>query len=322
MTFPYLRVATTLATFGALVALSEARASACGSCRGPGGAGSAVTAPYETFGLTVAQTARLGHGIWNDRGEYVAFGRASRDVAMDVAFGAAYRLRDDVELAAFGTFGHASVSGPDFAQARTAFGDTSLRGRWEIVSEPAIALPGAIGYPSLGANLTARVPTGSVELAGASGSGPSAGTAGSTATSLGLGTTEVALSIDVRRTFAQKVQLALIVEGALRAPDSALGIDRGLGPRWLTRAMALYFPSSTVTCGLFVDVLGEGNVSYGGRTIERSFQRAFSFGGLVGLKHDSGFRAGVSLGLGPPIPSLPVNVVGMTTATAFLGFTR
>ena len=56
MKFPYLRVATTLATFGAFVALTEPRASACGSCRGPGGAGSAVTAPYETFGVTVAQT--------------------------------------------------------------------------------------------------------------------------------------------------------------------------------------------------------------------------------------------------------------------------
>ncbi len=295
---------------------------ACGSCRGPGGAGSAVTAPWQRWGVTAAQTLRLGHGIWNDRGKYTAFGSQSRDEALDVAFGGGFRPRDDVELAAFGTFGHANVVGPDFAQKRAAFGDVSLRARWEIVSEPAIDLPKQPTWPSLGLNLNARLPTGTVELAGASGGGPSAGTVGSTATSLGLGTVEVALSTDIRKTFAQKVQLAAIFEGALRAPDKALGIRRGLAPRWLARAMALYFVTNDITAGLFVDLSGEGNVSYGGRTAERSFQRAFTVGGMASMKHDSGFRAGLSLGWGPPIDALPVNVVGMTTMTIFLGFTR
>ena len=297
-------------------------ASACGSCRGPGGAGSAVTAPYQRWGITAGQTLRLGHGIWNDRGKYSAFGPKSRDEAMDIAAGGAVRPFDGVELAGFFTFGNASVVGPEFSSKRAAFGDVSLRVRWEALSEPAIELPHQPTWPSLGLNLSTRLPTGSVELAGASGGGPSAGTVGSTATSLGLGTVEVALSADVRKTFAQKVQLAAIFEGALRAPDSALGASRGLGPRWLTRAMFLYFATSDVTLGAFADLSGEANVSYGGRTAERSFQRAFTLGGLASYKHDSGFRAGVSLGFGPPIESISVNVVGMTTATVFLGLTR
>ncbi len=118
------------------------------------------------------------------------------------------------------------------------------------------------------------------------------------------------------------MQLAAIFEGALRAPDQALGIRRGLAPRWLARAMALYFVTNDVTAGLFADLSGEGNVSYSGRTAENSFQRAFTIGGMASLKHDSGFRAGLSLGWGPPIDALPVNVVGMTTMTVFMGFTR
>ncbi len=302
--------------------LAPGSASACGSCRGPGGAGSAVTAPFQKWGITAGQTLRLGHGIWNDRGKYTALGEKSRDEAMDVAVGGAFRPIDTIELAGFFTFGQASVVGPEFASKRAAFGDVSLRVRWEAVSEPAIDLPHQPTWPSLGLNLSTRLPTGSVDLAGASGGGPSAGTVGSTATSLGLGTVEVALSIDVRKTVAQKVQLAGIAEGGLRVPDEALDVTRGLGPRWLARAMVLVFATNDVTLGLFADVSGEANASYSGRTAARSFQRAFTLGGLASYKHDSGFRAGVSLGVGPPIDGVSVNVVGMTTATIFMGLTR
>lgn len=302
--------------------VSSTDASACGSCRGPGGAGSAITAPYQTWGVTIGQTLRVGHGTFNDRGKYASFGPGSQDQAVDVALGAGVRPVDSVELATFFTFGQASLVAPDFFSKRAAFGDLSLRARWEVLSEPAIDLPRQATWPSLGLNLSTRLPTGSVDRAGASGGGPSAGTAGSTATSLGLGTVEVALSTDVRKTFAQKVQIAGIFEGALRAPDSSLGVDRGLGPRWVARGMVLVFATNDVTLGGYADLSGESNVSYAGRTADRSFQRSFTLGGLASYKHDSGFRAGVSLGFVPPIESLSVNVVGMTTATVFMGLTR
>ncbi len=311
-----------VASFLATVTTTEREARACGSCRGPGGAGSAVTAPWQTWGVTAAQTMRLGHGIWNDRGRYSGFGPQSRDQAMDLSMGGGIRPIDEVELAGFVTFGQASVVGPEFVSKRAAFGDLSLRARWEPIAEPALDLPKKPTWPSLGLNLSTRLPTGSVELAGASGGGPSAGTVGSTATSLGLGTLEVALSVDVRKTFFQKLQLAAIFEGGLRTKDSALGISRALGPRWLTRLMMLVFATNDVTLGAFADLSGEGNVAYGGRTSERSFQRAFTVGGLASLKHDSGLRAGTSVGWGPPLENVSVNVVGMTTLTFFLGFTK
>ena len=303
-----------------LVSYSNA-AQACGSCRGPGGAGSALTAPWQKWGVSLTETMRLGHGIFDSRGGYRSFGSESHDRVIEVGASAAYRPIDAIEVGATTAYGNVLVGGPSFRSSRAALGDLGLRVRWEALDEPAIELPGGSRRPSLGFTLSLRVPTGTVDRSGDSGSGPSPGTVGSTATSQGLGTTEVALAIDVRKTFAQRFQIGAVVEGAWRAPDESIGLRRALGPRGLVRLMGIMFEGD-VTVGAFIDLAAESDVSYGGRVSPESSQRSFSLGTSASLKTDLGFRSGLALAYQPPIDGVSMNAVAATALTAFIAFTK
>jgi hypothetical protein len=296
-------------------------AQACGSCRGPGGAGSALTAPWQRWGVSLTETMRLGHGIFDSRGGYRSFGPESHDRVIELGASAAYRPIDAIELGGTMAYGNVLVGGPSFRSGRAALGDLGLRARWEALDEPAIELPGGSRRPSLGVTLSLRVPTGTVDRSGDSGSGPSPGTVGSTATSQGLGTTEVALAIDMRKTFAQRWQLGAVVEGAWRAPDESIGLRRALGPRGLVRLMAIMFEGD-VTVGAFVDLAAETGVSYGGRVSPESAQRSFSLGTSASLKTDLGLRSGLALAYQPPIDGVSMNAVAATALTAFIAFTK
>lgn len=294
---------------------------ACGSCRGPGGAGSALTAPWQTWGVSLTETMRLGHGIFDQRSRYRSFGAESHDRVVELAFAAAYRPASAVELGATSAYGNVMVGGPSFRSRRGALGDLALRVRWEALDEPPIDLPSGSRRPSIGLTVSLRLPTGTVDRSGDSGAGPSPGTVGSTATSQGLGTTEVALAIDVRKTFAQRYQLGAVVEGAWRAPDDSVGLERHLGPRGLARMMGLVFQGD-VTFGAFVDLAAETDVTYGGRRSLASGQRALSLGLSASLKTDVGFRAGLSVVHQPAIDGASMNAVAATGLTAFMAFTR
>jgi hypothetical protein len=316
------RVTRSIAALAAIgLAAAPRPAEACGSCRGPGGAGSALTAPWQRWGVSLTQTMRLGHGIFDSRGGYRSFGPESYDRVIELGASAAVRPLDAVELGATTAFGNVLVGGPSFRSGRAALGDLGLRARWEAVDEPAIDLPGGSRRPSLGFTLSLRVPTGTVDRSGDSGSGPSPGTVGSTATSQGLGTTEVALAIDVRKTFAQRWQLGAVVEGAWRAPDDAIGLHRSLGPRGLVRLMGIMFEGDA-TLGAFVDLAAETDVSYGGRRSPASAQRSLSLGLSASIKTDVGFRAGLALAHQPAIDGVSMNAVAATGLTTFLAFTR
>jgi len=317
------RFVKTAATFVAVAMTLAARSvAACGSCRGPGGAGSALTAPWQRWGVSMTETLRLGHGVFDHEGGYRGFGRESHDRVLEVALAGAYRPVDAIEIGTTMAYGNVLVGGPSFRSGRAALGDLGLRVRWEALSEPAIDLPGGSRRPSLGLTLSVRVPTGTVDRStDAASSGPSPGTVGSTATSQGLGTTELALAADVRRTFAAKWQLGAVVEGAWRAPDDSLGIDRALGPRGLVRLMAIAFVGDA-TLGAFVDLAAETDVAYGGRRSPASAQRSFSLGASASLKTDVGLRAGLALTWQPPIDGLSTNAVAATGLTTFLAYTR
>lgn len=315
-------VATRVAIAAACLLAAPRASHACGSCRGPGGAGSALTAPWQRWGMSLTQTMRLGHGVFDGDGGYRGFGPESHDRVLELAASGAYRPIDAIELGATTAYGNVMVGGPSFRSGRSALGDLGLRVRWEALSEPAVELPSGPFRPSLGLTLSARLPTGTVDRASDSASsGPSPGTVGSTATSQGLGTTEVALAADVRKTFAARWQIGAVVEGAWRAPDDSLGLHRALGPRGLVRLMGLAFVGDA-TFGAFVDLAAEADVAYGGRRSPDSSQRAFSLGLSGSLKTDVGLRTGLALTWQPPIDGLSSNAVAATALTTFLAYTR
>lgn len=295
---------------------------ACGSCRGPGGAGSALTASWQTYGVSVVETMRLGQGVFDQQSRFRAFGRDSHDRVLELAFAGAVRPISAIELGATTAYGNVFVGGPGFRSSRGALGDVSLRVRWEVLQEPPLELSGQQRLPAIGLTVTTRVPTGAVDRAtGAGAAGPSPGTVGSTATSQGLGTTELALALDVRKTFASRYQIGAVGEAAYRVPDESIGLERALGPRGLVRLMGIAFQGDA-TIGLFVDLAAEGDVRYGSRTSPDSGQRSFSIGASGSYKTDMGLRTGLALSYQPPLDGLSKNAVAATGITTFLGFTR
>ncbi|HVJ89106.1 MAG TPA: hypothetical protein VM580_04825 [Labilithrix sp.] len=310
------------AALAALAWMAPRDARACGSCRGPGGAGAALTAPWQKYGVSVVETLRLGHGIFDQRSRYRAFGDESHDRVLELGFAGAVRPIDAIELGATVAYGNVLVGGPSFRSARGALGDVSVRARWEVHGEPPIAYTGETRWPSLGLTLTTRLPTGTVDRTTSAGAaGPSPGTVGSTATSQGLGTTELALAVDVRKSFGTRFQVGAVGEGAWRAPDRSIGLRRALAPRGLVRVMGIVFERDA-TFGLFADLAVEGDVSYGSRTSPASGQRSFSLGASATYKTELGLRSGLSLSYQPPIDGLSMNAVAATAITTFLAFTR
>ncbi|HVJ93282.1 MAG TPA: hypothetical protein VM580_25955 [Labilithrix sp.] len=310
------------AALAGLALVAPRVAEACGSCRGPGGAGSALTAPWQKYGVSVVETMRIGQGIFDQRSRFRRFGSESHDRVLELGFAAAVRPIDAIELGATAAYGNVLVGGPSFRSARGALGDLSLRARWEAHAEPPIAYTGQTRWPSLGVTFTARVPTGTVDRTTSAGaSGPSPGTVGSTATSQGLGTTELALAVDVRKSFGTRFQLGAVGEGAWRSPDHSIGLRRALAPRGLVRVMGIVFEGDA-TFGLFADLGMEGDVTYGLRTSPESGQRSFSLGASATYKTELGLRTGLSLSYQPPIDGLSMNAVAATGITTFLAFTR
>ncbi|MBX3209425.1 MAG: hypothetical protein KF764_30610 [Labilithrix sp.] len=311
--------ALALVAFGAT---APRAAQACGSCRGPGGAGSALTAPWQSYGVSIAETMRLGHGVFDQRSRFRGFRPGSHDRVLEVAFAGAVRPIDAVELGATSAYGNVLVGGPSFRSARGALGDLSLRARWEVLQEPPLELTGQERRPALGLTFTARVPTGPVDRTTSAGAGgPSPGTVGSTATSQGLGTTELALAVDLRKTFASRFQIGAVGEAGWRAPDESIGLRRALAPRGLVRLMGIVFQGDA-TFGLFADLAAEGDVAYGARTSPDSGQRSVGLGASATYKTALGLRSGLALSYQPPIDGLSKNAVAATGLTAFIAFTR
>ncbi len=303
---------------GALfVGLGAPRAAdACGSCRSPSGPGSAVIAPWESLGVVATATTRYALGAYGANSRFSRF--SSGGVATEeLGLGVGYRPLSPVEIAVLGGVAREQVHLPRFSTKQGSLADSQIRVRWEPLVEAPLDLPHLPKRPSVGLALTTRLPTGTVSR-----SGLSSGGVGSTAASQGLGAAEFALSADVRKTFARKVQFAAIAEGALRTPDTTLGLPRALGPRGAGRLLALWFASRHVTAGISVDAAFESDVRYEGARVRDSGQRSVGVSSFVGWKFESGFRGGTAIAYTPGIDGLGKNATSAVGLTVSLGFAR
>jgi hypothetical protein len=211
---------------------------------------------------------------------------------------------------------------PGYARNALGFSDTQLRVRYDALSEPGVRLPNRTSPPSLGVTLSLRLPTGSTGQNASSAQGGAQASVGSLATNQSLGTSEFALAFDVRKSLTDRVQLAGIVEGAVRLPDDSLGRPRALGPRLLVRPLLLWFVSDWVTAAAFVDLGLEAAVSYAGERAALTSAHIWTAGTSMTVKHDSGLRSGISAAFTPPLSGFGSNVASNLLLATFIGFAQ
>ena len=205
---------------------------ACGACRGAGGAGGALTAADERWNVTLATMARTEIGSWDWSGRVHAqpASVAAQDLSAQLAV--AVRVIRPLELSITGGAGISHLSAPGLDTIGGGATDLALRARFDVLAED----PSHATRPAMSTWLTVRAPTGgSVEPA----YGSTAGAVGA----FGLGAWEFALGADFRRTFAERWQPFVALEGALRAPDESAGYARALGPRGSARVGVTFFAS-------------------------------------------------------------------------------
>lgn len=291
---------------------------ACGACRGPVGPGATLTAPWQRMAAVLVQNTRTSFGRWVGD-SYRGLSSAERESGSDWLAGVAIRPTPKLEFAAYSGLGTATFAASGFYDKTRSATDTVLRVRWDAIAEPALDVLGQT--PSLGLGLGLRLPTGSVGHGAIGEKGGGGAVLGASPTGTSLGTTEIAAAADVRKTW-NKVQLAGILEGALRIPDRVLGPTRMLGPRVLGRAVFMWFASERWTASVFADFGWEGPLVFDGRTVRDSAARSLAIGASTVFKFDNGFRAGVGTSVAPPIDALGNDVPAFVQLSTFVGFAR
>lgn len=313
---------------GALLALVVCAfpqtATACGSCVSPTGPGSTITAPWQRWALQLGQLTQFAHGGFSHAGTYRALGSDSFDRVGILTAAGGYRPWRRFEVAAAVPFGTAMIGAPDFRSTTTGWGDFQTRIRYTAIEEPAFAPVDRIRPPTVGIGLGLRAPTGTLARAGTSTF--VGGSMGTSASSLSLGAWEPSLAVDVRRSIGLHHQVALVISGAWRAPDDAIGGSRQLGPRGAIRLMALRM-TSRASFGCFVDLAGEGRVAYGDRASANTAQHLAAVGAFVVFKSDvfgsvQGGRTGLAISHTPPLSFLGENSIAATSLSVYVRFGR
>jgi hypothetical protein len=294
---------------------------ACGSCRGPAGPGASLTAPWQRVGVQLALTGRWSHGSFLEYGRYVAK-TDGVDAGKDLGLAIGARMSTRLELQATLGIGSTHLALAGFARRAVGFTDSLVRVRYDVLQEPGVRLPNRVSPPSLGATLSVRLPTGGRGDAAVSAGQGAQSSVGSLATNQSLGTVEVALAVDVRKTFTDRLQFAGIIEGAMRAPDTAFGRARALGPRLLVRPVLLWFAADAITVAVFADFGVEAAVSYDGTRASGSAAYQWSTGTSMTFKHDNGLRTGLAFALTPPLSGLGANVAAASQLTTFVGYAQ
>lgn len=266
----------------------------------------------------LVQNTRTSFGRWVGD-SYRGLGSAERESGSDWLAGIAIRPTPRIEFAAYSGLGTATFAASGFYDKTRSPTDTVLRVRWDAVAEPALDTLGS--NPSLGLGLGLRLPTGSLGQGAIGEKGGGGAVLGASPTGTSLGTTEVALAADVRKTW-NKVQIAGIAEGAVRIPDRALGPARALGPRVLARAVAMWFASEHLTASIFADFGWEGPLVFDGRSIRDSAARSVALGLSAAYKLDNGFRAGLGTSVAPPLDYIGNDVPAFVQFSTFVGFAR
>jgi len=286
-----------VAWLGAATMLSlPAPARACGTCRGASDTGSAFTAPDERWSLSLGSLARYETGTWDATGRFHA--EPSRVSAWDVTgqLALGVRIVRPIELAVMAGAGVARLSAPGLESVTTGLTDLTLRTRVDVLADD----PSQPSRPAVGTWFTVRAPMGSVGTAT-----PGGGTAAVGA--FGLGAWEVAVGGDVRRTFAERWQPFLAVEGAVRAPDRSLGVPRALGPRMGIRTGITWFASDVVAFSALADLALEGDAALGGENVPNSWQQRVGVGLAATARVPNGLRFSLATWADVPVDAMGRN---------------
>jgi hypothetical protein len=274
------------------------------------------------FGASLTEATRFVSGAWRANGTYGPLGPGERQSAEDLTAIAGYRPMPPLELSVETAAGHQSFTSPYFDQTRTAFGDTTLRARWDAIDEPMPFEHPRFPWPALTLIVSLRMPTSPSGRGDAT--NPFSGTTGSvgaSATSEGLGAWEPSIGAAFVKTFDERWQMSAYVEGAYRFPDSYIGRDRHLGPRVLAQLGARFAPTPTTGVGLTTDYGWEGDVAYDGATAPNSSQRLWTVGAFCYLRAvPSRLRWGAMVRYAPPIDGVSKNASQSTSFAVSLGY--
>jgi len=309
------------APFVAALCLLARSAAAC-PCQGSSGPAASVTSASEIVGASLTETTRFVSGAWRPNGDYGPLAPGERQSAEDVTAIVGYRPRPPLELSVEAAVGHESFTSPDFHMARTAFGDTTVRARWDVLDEPMPFEHPLVHFPAVTLLVSLRMPT---SPSGRSGDNNvfsgTTGSVGSSATSEGLGAWEPSFGAALVRTFDERWQVSAYFEGAYRFADSYIGRDRQLGPRLLAQLGARFAPTPTTGVGLTTDYGWEGNVAYEGVTVPDSSQSIWTVGAFCYLRaQPSRLRWGAMVRYAPPVDGIGKNASQSTSVAVSLGY--
>ncbi len=277
-------------TLGALL-IVDRRAAAC-DCRGAEGIGGSVTASNERWAIGTSLTVRRGIASWSatGRARLPSQGVMAYDASLPLSLGV--RPWRPLELAVMTGPVFASLRSPGFDSDRVGWSDTTVRARVDLAREstfggPPVGLSGA---------MSVRMPTASASSA------PGSNAVGS----FGLGTWEVAVAVDARRTLGPWQPFAA-VEAALRAPDVGAGAPRALGPRVSGRVGASYYATPRLNIAAMFDLTWEGDVAVAGQTLAGTWQHRSSVALMLTGFTAEGSRTSVSIATDLPVDSLGRN---------------
>jgi hypothetical protein len=281
-----------------------------------------VTTSTDRLGASLTETTRFVTGAWRPNGTFSPLAPGERQSSEDITGLVGYRPIAPLEVSVEAAVGHQMFTSPDFDTSRTAFGDTTLRARWDALDEPMPFEKTVLPWPAVTLLLALRIPT---SPSGRDGSGnPFSGTTGSvgaSASSEGLGAWEPSLGAAFVRSFGDLFQASAYIEAAYRFPDTYLGIERHLGPRVFGQLGARYAPSPATGIGVLTDLGWEGDVAYSGSTQPNTSQRIWTVSAFGYLRAEpSSLRWGALLRYTPPVDGIGMNASQSTSFSVSLGY--
>lgn len=304
----------------AAILLGSLRAPAC-PCRGSAGPSAPLTSQTEHWGVALTQSTEVVHGVWDPYGELRELGADEHNTLIDVALLGAYRPLARLELAAQASYSRHSVVAPGLSADGSGSGDALLRARWDAIDQPMPLHSSPL--PGLALALALRVPTGDQGTDVSGVTSGSTGSVGSSAASTTLGAWELALGVELSKSYGAHWAATLYGEGAYRLPDDTLGIDRQLGPRALGQVGVRYIPAAGVSIGAFSDVGWESEIAFDGERLNGTAQRRVSVGAYTSWRlSPSGLRGGISLRHSPLLDELSANALASTSLAVSLGVAR
>jgi hypothetical protein len=166
-----------------------------------------------------------------------------------------------------------------------------------------------------------RAPTGNAARSDASSAGRIL--AGSDVSSQSLGAWELALALEARHSPNERWHVISLLEGAWRAPDDSLSIDRQLGPRLLGQVTVSHDLEPDISLGLLTDLTWEGDVELEGERRSGTGQRLWNVGVVANAAlAESGLQATTTLLYAPPISGVGINAIGTTVFGVSVGYSR